>query len=63
MIAAYAIRNYEYMNFSCLFPTREHKGNVLESWHADGDRREMIEVFNDYYDPIRKILRYTPCDF
>ncbi|KAF4181098.1 hypothetical protein CNMCM8694_005577 [Aspergillus lentulus] len=56
MIAAYAIRNYEYMNFSCLFPTREHKGNVLESWYADGDRREMIEVFSDYYDPIRKIL-------
>ncbi|KAF7179640.1 hypothetical protein CNMCM7691_008689 [Aspergillus felis] len=56
MIATYAIRHYDYMNFSCLFPTRHHKGNVLESWHADGDRREMSEVFSDYYEPIRKIL-------
>ncbi|KEY82088.1 salicylate 1 monooxygenase [Aspergillus fumigatus] len=63
MIAAYAIRNNEYMNISCLFPTREQKGGVLESWFADGDRREMIEIFSDYYEPIRKILRYTPCVF
>ncbi|KAI9933779.1 hypothetical protein ASPWEDRAFT_24088 [Aspergillus wentii DTO 134E9] len=56
MIAMYPIRNYEYMNFSCLFPTRQNNGNVLESWYADGDRREMIETFDDYYEPMRKIL-------
>ncbi|GFF47087.1 6-hydroxynicotinate 3-monooxygenase [Aspergillus udagawae] len=56
MIAAYAIRNYDYMNFSCLFPTRHDKGSVLESWYADGDRREMTEIFNDYCHPIRTIL-------
>ncbi|OGM50036.1 FAD binding domain protein [Aspergillus bombycis] len=56
MIAAYAIRNSEYMNLACLFPTRENRGNVLESWYADGNRREMIETFDDYYEPMRKIL-------
>jgi salicylate hydroxylase len=63
VIAAYAIRNYDYMNFSCLFPTRHDKGSVLESWYADGDRREMTEIFNDYCHPIRTILRYAPCVF
>lgn len=56
LIAAYAIRNAEYMNLACVFPTRQNRGNVLESWYADGNRREMIETFDDYYEPMRKIL-------
>lgn len=56
-IAMYPIRNSEYMNLSCLFPTRQNKGNVLESWYADGDNREMTEMYSDFYEPMRKILR------
>ncbi|GAB1203141.1 hypothetical protein APSETT445_001767 [Aspergillus pseudonomiae] len=56
LIAAYAIRNAEYMNLACVFPTRQNRGNVLESWYADGNRREMIETFDDYCEPMRKIL-------
>lgn len=31
MVAAYPLRHYDYMNFSCLFPTRQDKGHVLDS--------------------------------
>lgn len=37
LVAAYPLRDYSYMNFSCLFPTRQDKGSVLDSWYADGD--------------------------
>lgn len=56
MVAAYPLRHYEYMNFSCIFPTRQDKNNVLESWYADGDRQEMVDTFNDFSYPLRKIL-------
>ncbi|KAF5856555.1 hypothetical protein ETB97_007206 [Aspergillus alliaceus] len=56
LIAAYALRNYEYMNFACVFPTLQDKGDVLGSWYADGDREEMLNTFNDFYDPVRTVL-------
>jgi salicylate hydroxylase len=45
------------MNISCLFPTRKDQGDIEESWYADGDRKELISTFDDFYEPIRKILR------
>ncbi|ODM21916.1 hypothetical protein SI65_02760 [Aspergillus cristatus] len=55
-VTAYPLRNYDYMSFSCLFPGRQDRGNVLESWYADGDRQEMVDTFNDFSYPLRKIL-------
>jgi len=57
IVAAYPLRNYDYMNFSCLFPTRQDRGNILESWYADGDRQEMVDTFSDFSYPLRKILK------
>ncbi|KAI8713916.1 FAD binding domain protein [Fusarium sp. LHS14.1] len=56
MVAPYPLRHYEYMNISCLFPTRKDRGDIEESWYADGDRKELISTFDDFYEPIRKIL-------
>ncbi|KAE8154943.1 hypothetical protein BDV25DRAFT_170304 [Aspergillus avenaceus] len=57
MIATYPIRNYEYINFSCLFPTKQDKDTVQESWYADGDGDEMVDMFADYYEPVLQLLR------
>ena len=56
-IAHYPIQNYNYRNFSCLFPMREDRSDMTESWYADGDKREMLELFKGYNDEVYKILR------
>ncbi|WAO94657.1 FAD binding domain protein [Fusarium falciforme] len=56
LVVPYPLRHYDYMNISCLFPTRNDRGGIEESWYADGDRKELISTFVDFYEPIRKIL-------
>lgn len=56
-IAHYPVQNHNYRNFSCLFPMREQRGDVVESWYADGDKEKMLETFKGFDEQIRKILR------
>lgn len=59
-LAYYPIQNHEYKNFSCLFPMREDRESIVESWYTDGDRKDMLDTFNDFDPTIREILRYAP---
>lgn len=56
-IAAYALRSSQYMNLSAVFPTREDRASTVDSWYAEADRSEVLEVFQDFHEPIRKMLR------
>ena len=58
-ITAYPIRNAEMFNLSCILRTDESTKTTAESWHADGDRNEMIETFSDFGEQVKRILRYV----
>lgn len=56
-VAAYPLRHHEYMNFSCIFPSRMSKqSNRTNSWSADANSDEIIEIFHDFEESFRKIL-------
>ena len=61
-VAAYPLRHHQYMNFSCIFPSRMSKqSNRTNSWSADANSEEIIEIFHDFEESFRKILRYVYC--
>ena len=45
------------MNMSCVFRTREEKAEATESWNADGDMAEMLEIFKDFDENVTKLFR------
>ncbi|CAN9244525.1 unnamed protein product [Alternaria alternata] len=56
-VAAYPLRHHKYMNFSCIFPSRMSKqSNRTNSWSADANSDEIIEIFHDFEESFRKIL-------
>jgi salicylate hydroxylase len=58
-VVAYPLRDLEYMNLSCIFPSRKSKQSRTNSWYADGNSDEIIEIFSDFDESFRKILRYS----
>ncbi|RNJ55906.1 hypothetical protein D7B24_007902 [Verticillium nonalfalfae] len=58
-IVAYPLRNFEYMNLSCIFPTNPErlKSSTASTWYAEGDRSEMLEVFSDFSSTLVELLR------
>ncbi|KAK7972264.1 FAD binding domain protein [Apiospora saccharicola] len=52
---AYPLRRNTYFNFSCIMETRVSSRRTTESWHADGDRDEMLEYFG-WDEGLKRIL-------
>ncbi|KAI1078801.1 FAD binding domain protein [Whalleya microplaca] len=50
IMVVYGLRHTNYMNMSCVFPTRHEKESTTQSWFAEGDRQEMLDIFSDF-DP------------
>ncbi|KAI2470226.1 FAD binding domain protein [Annulohypoxylon bovei var. microspora] len=50
IMVVYGLRHASYMNMSCIFVTREEKESTTNSWFAEGDRQEMLDIFHDF-DP------------
>ncbi|KAI2629941.1 FAD binding domain protein [Hypoxylon sp. NC1633] len=50
IMVVYGLRHMSYMNMSCIYITREEKESTTNSWFAEGDRQEMLDIFSDY-DP------------
>jgi salicylate hydroxylase len=57
MVTAYPIRNSTAFNLSCILRTEQSSKSATESWNADGDRAKMIEIFGDFNEPLKRILR------
>ena len=56
-VTAYPLRYQTYFNLSCIIRTQESRKSTTESWHADGDRATMVEHFDDFDEPLKRILR------
>ncbi|KAI0120811.1 FAD binding domain protein [Hypoxylon sp. NC0597] len=56
IMVVYGLRNMTYMNMSCIFPTKEEKESTTNSWMAEGDRQEMLEIFHDFTPSVKKLI-------
>lgn len=56
-ILFYPTNGLESMNLSCIFRTREEKAETTESWNADGDMDEMLEIFHDFDENVTKLFK------
>lgn len=60
-IVTYPLSHYHYVNLSCVFPSvlskKSQMNSSSNSWYEDADRTEMVEVFKDFSEDLRKILR------
>ncbi|KAH9907300.1 FAD binding domain protein [Xylariomycetidae sp. FL2044] len=57
LITVYPLRRAEYMNISCVFPTRRETDATTFSWNADGDRAEMLDLFRDFDADLVALMR------
>ena len=57
MMVVYPLRNTDYMNMSCVFPTRQESEATTNSWLAEGDSEEMLSVFHDYGEDFRALMK------
>ncbi|OTA52708.1 FAD binding domain protein [Hypoxylon sp. EC38] len=56
IMVVYGLRNMTYMNMSCIFPTKEEKESTTNSWMAEGDRQEMLDIFDDFAPSVKKLI-------
>ncbi|KAI6084043.1 FAD binding domain protein [Hypoxylon rubiginosum] len=56
IMVVYGLRNSSYMNMSCIFVTREEKESTTNSWFAEGDRQEMLDIFQDFDHSLVTLL-------
>ena len=56
-ILLYPTNGLESMNLSCIFRTCEEKAETTESWDADGDMGEMLEIFGDFDENVTKLFK------
>ncbi|RWA10208.1 hypothetical protein EKO27_g4905 [Xylaria grammica] len=57
LTVAYPLRNLTWMNMAWVFQTRKERASTTESWHADGDKDEILEVYDDFGDDLKTMLR------
>ena len=56
VITAYPIRNGAMFNLSCILRTEVSTKATTESWHVDGDKKKMVEAFQDFDPMVVKVL-------
>ncbi|KAK2770114.1 FAD binding domain protein [Colletotrichum kahawae] len=56
VVVHYPMQHHNYRNFSCLFLMPDSRASVAESWYADGEKEEMLEVYKDFPEEILKIM-------
>ncbi|KAI1170779.1 FAD binding domain protein [Nemania sp. FL0916] len=57
LLVMYPLRDISWMNMAWMFQTRQERATTTESWNADGDRDEIMEIFADYDDEVKTLLR------
>lgn len=58
-MAIYPCRNFELLNFVCIVQDKSLKAQTTESWTANGDEAEMLELFGDYPEWTLEFLRHV----
>lgn len=57
LMVAYPLRDVSWLNISWVFQTQNPRESTTESWHANGDRDEIIEVYQDFGEELKTLLR------
>lgn len=56
VVTCYPLRNQTYFNISCIMKKPDSDKSTASTWHADGDRDEMVKHFGDYNESLKRIL-------
>ncbi|KAF3068299.1 6-hydroxynicotinate 3-monooxygenase [Daldinia childiae] len=56
VIVIYPLRHTSYINMSYIFATREGCESAENSWYADGDHKEIMEIFDDYHPSLKALI-------
>ncbi|KAI0469143.1 FAD binding domain protein [Xylaria cf. heliscus] len=57
MMAMYPLRDSSWMNMAWVFQTQKERESTTQSWDADGDRDEILEIYDDFDDELKTLLR------
>jgi salicylate hydroxylase len=57
VMATYPLRNGTWINMSWFFQTQKERESTTESWDADGDRDEILEIYDDFDSDLKTLLR------
>ncbi|KAJ3541660.1 hypothetical protein NM208_g4504 [Fusarium decemcellulare] len=57
-LITYPCRDFKYVNFSCAFPNHLLRERAEESWLADGDHDEVMEIFKDFPTPYSTFMKF-----
>ncbi|KAI1356050.1 FAD binding domain protein [Xylaria sp. FL0043] len=57
VLVAYPLRNFTLMNMTWIFPTRKERMGTDGLWHTDGDRDEILKVYDDFDYELKTMLR------
>lgn len=57
LLVSYPLRDIAWMNMAWIFRTQKQRQSTTESWNADGDRDEIVEMFADFDDELKTLLR------
>ncbi|CAH0046105.1 unnamed protein product [Clonostachys solani] len=58
-IITYPCREFQYVNFSCAFPNEYLSKRATESWFANGDIDEVLDIFKDFPPFYRELMQYA----
>ncbi|KAI0973478.1 FAD binding domain protein [Xylaria arbuscula] len=57
VLVAYPLRNFTSMNMTWIFPARKERNSTAGLWHTDGDRDEILKIYDDFDDDLKTMLR------
>ncbi|KAJ2991241.1 hypothetical protein NUW58_g344 [Xylaria curta] len=57
MMVTFPLRDCTWMNMAWIFPTRKEREDTAQSWDADGDRDEILDIYHDFDDEMKTLLR------
>ncbi|GAP86819.1 putative fad binding domain protein [Rosellinia necatrix] len=57
LMVAYPLRDTTWMNMAWVFQSKNQSSSTEGSWNADADRDEILEIYQDFDDDLRILLR------
>ncbi|RYC60188.1 hypothetical protein CHU98_g6033 [Xylaria longipes] len=57
LMVAYPLRDSAWMNMAWIFQTQKERESSTQSWNADADRDEILEIYDDFDHEIKTLLR------
>ncbi|CAG9945633.1 unnamed protein product [Clonostachys rosea f. rosea IK726] len=58
-IITYPGCDFQYVNFSCAFPNEYLSQRATESWFANGDINDVLDIFKDFPTSYREFMKYA----